>query len=142
MATTEEMQEVHDFLEDCAKKSGAFYLVTVDGEKPACRPVTFHMLVDGKEYFGVGTHKNVFKQIMANPHVQVVGCKGASWIRMSGTAVVDDDPALFVKAIETMPFLANLYNETTGNKLGIFRLEHGSAQFIEKMMDVTNTVEF
>lgn len=142
MATVEEMQEIHDFLEDCAKKSGAFYLVTVDGDKPACRPVTFHMLVDGVEYFGVGTFKDVFKQITANPHVQVVGCKGADWIRMSGTAVVDDDPALFDKAVETMPFLANLYNETTGNKLGIFRLENGNAQFVKKMMEVDKTVEF
>lgn len=141
MATNEEMQQVHDFLEECVKASGSFYLVTVDGDKPACRPVSFHMLVDGKEYFGVGTFKNVFKQITANPNVQVVGCKGANWIRMSGTAVVDDDPALFAKAVETMPFLANLYNEKTGNKLGIFRLENGEAQFVEKMMDVTKTVE-
>lgn len=141
MATNEEMQQIHDFLEECVKKSGAFYLVTVDGDKPACRPVTFHMLVDGKEYFGVGTFKDVFKQITANPHVQVVGCKGADWIRVSGTAVVDDDPALFDKAVETMPFLANLYNEQTGNKMGIFRLEDGQAQFVEKMMDVARTVE-
>lgn len=141
MATNEEMQQVHDYLEECVKKSGTFYLVTVDGDKPACRPVSFHMLVDGTEYFGVGTFKNVFKQITANSNVQVVGCKGADWIRMSGTAVMDGDPALFDKAIETMPFLANIYNEETGNKLGIFHLENGEVQFIEKMMEVTETVQ-
>lgn len=142
MSNTVDMTEIHDFLEDAVKKSGCFYLVTVDGDKPACRPVTFHMLVDGTEYFGVGTFKDVYKQIEANPNVQVVGCKGADWIRVSGTAVVDDNPALFDKAIETMPFLKNIYNEETGNKMGIFRLENGSAQFIEKMMDKAKVIEF
>lgn len=142
MSKTEDMTEIHDFLEECVKQSGSFTLVTVDGDAPASRPVSFHMLVDGVEYFGVGTFKDVYKQIEANPHVQVMGCKGADWIRVSGTAVVDDDPALFDKAVETMPFLKNLYNEETGNKMGIFRLENGNAQFIEKMMDVVKTVEF
>lgn len=73
---------------------------------------------------------------------QVVGCKGADWIRVSGTAVVDNDPALFDKAIEVMPFLKNIYNEETGNKLSIFRLEKGNAQFIKQLMNVAKTVEF
>lgn len=142
MSKIEDMTEIHNFLEECVEENGSFYLVTVDGDAPECRPVSFHMLVDGKEYFGVGTFKDVYKQIEANPHVQVVGCKGADWIRVSGTAVVDNDPALFDKAIEVMPFLKNIYNEETGNKLGIFRLENGNAQFIAQMMNVAKTVEF
>ena len=126
MADNATMQEIHDYLEECAKKTGTFYLMTVDGDKPACRPVSFHMLVDGKEYFGVGTFKDAYKQMVANPNVQIVGCKGANWIRVSGTAVFDDDP----------------YNEENGRKMGIFRLENGNAQFIEKMMEVVKTVEF
>ena len=132
MADNATMQEIHDYLEECAKKTGTFYLMTVDGDKPACRPVSFHMLVDGKEYFGVGTFKDAYKQMVANPNVQIVG----------GTAVFDDDPALFDKAAETLPFLKNLYNEENGRKMGIFRLENGNAQFIEKMMEVVKTVEF
>lgn len=142
MSDNATMQEIHDYLEECAKKTGTFYLMTVGGDKPACRPVSFHMLVDGKEYFGVGTFKDAYKQMVANPNVQIVGCKGANWIRVSGTAVFDDDPALFEKAVETLPFLKNLYNEENGRKMGIFRLENGNAQFIEKMMEVVKTVEF
>lgn len=91
MSDNATMQEIHDYLEECAKKTGTFYLMTVDGDKPACRPVSFHMLVDGKEYFGVGTFKDAYKQMVANPNVQIVGCKGANWIRVSGTAVFDND---------------------------------------------------
>lgn len=136
------MQEIHDYLDECAEKFGAFYLTTVDGDKPACRPVSFHMILEGVEYFGVGTFKDVYKQIEANHNVQIVGCKGGEWIRISGTAVFDDDPALMEKALEIMPFLRNIYNEETGYKMGIFHLENASAQFIEKMMSVAKVVKF
>lgn len=142
MAETAIKQEIHDYLEECIKKNGTFYLVTVDEDKPACRPVSFHMLVDGEEYFGVGTFKDVYKQMVANPNVQIIGCKGADWVRISGKAVFDENPVLFDKAVETMPFLKNLYNEENGRKMGIFRLENANAQFIEKMMSVEKTVEF
>ncbi len=133
-----DMQEMHDYLDEC----GTFYLTTVDGDKPACRPVSFHMIEGDKEYFGVGTFKEVYKQIEVNPHVQIVGCKGSDWIRISGTVAIDDNPALFDKAIELMPFLASIYNEETGNKMGIFYLKDAKAEYIEQMMNVTKTVEF
>lgn len=100
------------------------------------------MMVDGQEYFGVGAFKEVYRQMVTKPNVQIVGCKGAEWIRISGTAVFDEDPALFDKAVETMPFLKNLYNKENGRKIGIFHLENGNAQFIEKMMSVEKTSEF
>lgn len=131
-------QEMHDYLQNC----GIFYLTTVNGDKSACRPVSFHMIVDDKEYFAIGQHKDVYKQMVANPNVQIVGGKGSDWIRIGGKAVFDDDPALFDKAIETMPFLANLYNEKTGNKMGIFSLEDATAEYIEQMMVVVKSVRF
>ena len=137
-----DMQELHDFLDECVKKSGTFYLTTIDGDAPACRPISFHMLVDNVEYFGVGAFKNVYKQMQVNPHVQILGCKGADWIRISGTAVFDEDPALVEKALDTMPMLRNIYNEETGNKLGVFHLTNAKAEFIENMMTVAKVVEF
>ncbi len=100
------------------------------------------MLYNGIEYFGVGKYKDVLKQIEANPLIQIVGCEGAEWIRISGTAVFDDDPVLFGEVIKTMPFLANLYNEETGKTLGIFRLEQAQAQFYVNMMELEKTIEF
>lgn len=100
------------------------------------------MMVDGQEYFGTGAFKEVYRQMVTNPNVQIVGCKGAEWIRISGTAVFDEDPALFDKAVETMQFLKNLYNEENGRKMGIFHPENGNAQFIKKMMSVEKTSGF
>lgn len=131
-----ETQELHDYLDGC----GTFYLTTVDGDKPACRPVSFHMDFKGKEYFGVGTFKDVYKQIIANPHVQIVGCKGADWIRISGTVDLEDDPELFEQAVTLMPFLKSIYNDETGNTMGIFTLKDAKAEYIEHMMNVAKTV--
>ncbi len=137
-----DMQEIHDFLDECNKASGTFYLVTINGDKPACRPVGFHLIDNGIEYFGVGTFKDVYKQIEANKNIQIVGTKGADWIRISGTAVIDDDQALVDKALEENPFLKNIYNDETGYKLGIFHIENGTAQFYEQLMQLAKTVEF
>jgi uncharacterized pyridoxamine 5'-phosphate oxidase family protein len=132
------MQELHDYLDKC----GTFYLTTIDGDKPACRPISFHMIADDKEYFGVGTFKDVYRQILDNAHVQIVGCKGTDWIRISGTAVMDDNPALFNQAITLMPFLKNIYNKETGNSMGIFFLKDAKAEYVEQLMTVAKTVEF
>ena len=137
-----DMKEIHDFLEECNAASGAFYLVTINGDKPACRPVGLHMLVEGIEYFGVGTFKDVYRQIEANQNIQIVGTKGADWIRISGTAVIDDDQSLVDQALEENPFLKNIYNEETGNELGIFHIENGTAQFYEQLMTLSKTEEF
>ena len=46
-----DIERVDAYLE----KAGAFYLTTVDGDKPKCRPVGFHMVEGDKLYFGIGT---------------------------------------------------------------------------------------
>ena len=121
-------------------KAGVFFLATVDGDKPRTRPISFKMMVDGQLYFGVGCHKAVYRQMQANPHVEVCACKGADWVRYSGTAVFDSSAALYKKACETLPLLARIYNKESGLVLGIFRLENASADF-GNLMGVQQTVQ-
>ncbi len=135
-------QDMHDFLDECNKASGTFYLVTIDDGKPACRPVGFHLMDNDIEYFGVGTFKDVYKQIEANPAVQIVGCKGADWIRISGTAVIDKDEALIEKCLDSAPFLRTIYNEETGNEFGAFHLKDATVQYYEQLMNLAKTDTF
>ena len=51
------MSKVNDFLSE----AGVFFLATVDGDQPKCRPLGAHMEMDGKVIFGVGDFKNVYK---------------------------------------------------------------------------------
>ena len=49
------MQEVYDFL----KKSGVFYLATVDHDKPRVRPFGALNIFEDKLYLQTGKHSNL-----------------------------------------------------------------------------------
>ena len=75
---------VDDFLETVE----VFYLATADGDQPKCRPFGIHILQDDKIYFTAGTFKDVFKQILANPKVEIVAYDGDKFLRYYGIAKV------------------------------------------------------
>lgn len=137
--------EINDYLSEC----GVFYFATVDGDKPVVRPLGFKMMVDDVMYFGVATHKDVYKQLTANPNVYICACKpdaatnpnGSGWIRVSAKAVRDDDPALVEACWQTMPELKGLY-ENLGWTMGIFHLEEGTAIWVDGMMSPSRTEGF
>ncbi len=47
------MEKVLEYLD----KAQIFYVTTVDGNQPKCRPFSFKMAYEGKIYFGAGTFK-------------------------------------------------------------------------------------
>ncbi len=122
--------KVSEFL-DQAK---VFYFLTTDGDQPKGRPFGFHLLVDDKLYFGCGTFKNVFRQLTANPKVEVLAMNGGDFIRYDGTARVVKDEALLAKVREAMPQIMDLYDKN-GWEMGLFYLENGHAE-IRAMMDL------
>ena len=99
--------KVHEFL----NKDQTFYFLTTDGDQPKGRPFGFQMLVDDVLYFGCGTFKNVFKQLTANPRVEVLAVNGGEFLRYDGTAKVVRDDALLQKVREAMPQLMALYDK-------------------------------
>ena len=92
------------------------------------------MLVDDVVYFGCGTFKNVFKQLTANPKVEVLAVCGQDFMRYDGTAKVVKDDALLAKVREAMPQIMELYDKN-GWEMGLFCLENGHAEF-RGMMDL------
>ena len=123
------MSKIGDFLAG----AGTFYLATADGDQPKIRPLG--MFLDGDDYvrFGIGTFKDCWKQLEANPKVEIVACQGAHWLRYTGKAVIDTDPKYVEEALEKNPGLKNIYNEQTGNVMGIFHLEDATAYDINLM---------
>ena len=82
------MSKINDFLNE----AGVFFLATVDGDKPRLRPLGAHMEMDGKEIFGIGDFKAVYKQMVANANVEIVACKqDGHWMRYTGKSVVETD---------------------------------------------------
>lgn len=115
------MQELYE------KIKGAFYFATVENDEPRVRPFGFAMVFEDKLYFGCGTHKAAYEELLKNPNVEVCSFKNGSFIRIRGKAVFDDRPEVQEYMFETSPFLAKTYNEETGHYHICFYLENMSA---------------
>ena len=124
------MSKINDFLTE----AGVFFLATVDGDQPKLRPLGAHMEMDGKVLFGVGDFKDVYRQMVANPKVEIVAFKqDGHWMRYTGKAVFETDEKYANAMLDGAPHLRSIYNEETGNKMMVFHIEDATAVDIAVM---------
>ena len=130
------MSRIHELI----NQAGVFFLATEDGDQPKVRPLGAHIEWEGKEYFTVGDFKAVYRQMVANPKVEIAAFIPASrtWIRYTGTAVFTENQAVVDKVLEELPHLKAVYNEETGNKMMIFSLEDATALLIDMAGNIEN----
>lgn len=124
------VEKVNKFLDEAK----TFYFLTTDGNQPKGRPFGFHLLDDGKLYFGCGTFKNVFSQLTKNPKVEVLAVMGSEFLRYDGKVKIVKDEALLEKVRIALPQIMDLYDKN-GWEMGLFYLEDGHAE-IRDMMDL------
>ena len=115
-------------------KARTFYFLTTNGDQPRGRPFGFHMLVDDKLYFGCGTFKDVYKQLVKNPKVEILAMIEGGFIRYDGQAKVVKDAALLDKVREVNGKLMEMYDKN-GWEMGLFYLENGHCE-VRGMMDL------
>lgn len=101
------MNEVLEFL----LNNPTFYIATMDGDQPRVRPFGAVMKFEDKLYFTTNNTKPVFKQLTANPKVEIstTSPKG-EWIRLTGKAVVDSRREVKEAMLEAAPMLKNMYS--------------------------------
>lgn len=118
------MQEVYEFL----KKCGTYYLATVEDGQARVRPFGTIDLFDGRLTIQTGRVKDVSKQILKNPKVELCAFDGKRWLRVAANAV--EDPRLEAQEhmLAAYPSLQNRYKAGDGNTQ-IFALEQGTATF-------------
>ena len=122
--------KVAKFLDD----AGVFYFLTTDGAQPKGRPFSFYLLNDDKIYFGTGTFKECFKQLTANPYVEVLAVTPTEFMRYDGKVKFVKGDDLMDKVREKMPQIMAMYDKN-GWELGLFCLEDGHVE-IRGMMDL------
>ena len=126
------MSKLNEFLTE----AGVFFLATADGDQPKIRPLGAHMEIDGKEIFGVGDFKDVYKQLAANPKTEIVACKpDGKWLRYTGKAVFETDPKYAAAMLEGLPEVKKLYEANPGYKMMTFHIEDATAVDIAVMGD-------
>ena len=105
------MKTVCDFL----KQPGTYYLATVEGDQPRVRPFGTVNIFEDKLYIQTGKVKDVAKQIMANPKVEVSAFKDGKWIRVAGELVEDDRIEAQKSMLDAYPELGGMYKAGDGN---------------------------
>jgi len=118
------MQTVHDFL----KKVGTYYLATIDGDQPRVRPFGTINLFEGRLYIQTGKKKDVAKQIVANPKVELSAFDGETWIRVAATLVEDNRAEAQESMLEAYPSIRRMYAVNDGNNV-VYYLKDAVATF-------------
>lgn len=93
------------------------YLATVgrDG-KAKCRPFMFCFEKDGKLWFCTNNTKDVYKDMQANPEVEIsVSSPSYAWIRLAGKAVFENNMAVKEGCMNN-PIVKSQY-QTAGNPI-------------------------
>ena len=131
------MQEVYDFL----KNVGTYFLATEDGDQARVRPFGTIDLFEDKLYIQTGKSKDVYKQIAANPKVELSACAGLDWVRVTATLVPDDRVEPKKHMLDNYPNLRAMYDENDDETIVLY-LKDATATFASLTGSPAHTVEF
>ena len=115
------MKKVVEFLQ----ANPVQYLATVgrDG-KAKCRPFMFSAEVGGKLWFCTNNQKDVYKDILENPEIQIsVSSPKYEWIRLSGKAVFENNMEVKKICIEN-PIVKGQYKTADNPIFEVFYIEN------------------
>jgi len=118
------MEEVYKFL----KEIHTYFIATIDGDQARVRPFGTADLFEGKLYIQTGKVKNVYKQIIANPKVELVALGEPTWLRLSGELVADERVEAKKHMLDEHPNLRALYDENDDNT-AVFYFKNATATF-------------
>lgn len=118
------LERVDEFIND----TQVFFLSTTDGNQPKTRPLNFHFVIGGKLCFLTGDKKNVYKQLMANPKVQIIAInKKKEWLRIEGSASLCEDQTFANEFLQNSPFLRDKYGEMDMH-LRLFQIDSATVE--------------
>ena len=130
------MNEIYDFL----KAAGTYFLATAEGDQPRVRPFGTIDVFEGKLYIQTGLKKDVAKQILANPKVELCAFHQGKWIRVTAKAVHDENVAAETHMLDAFPDLKAMYQPGDGNT-AVFALTEGCAK-IESFTEAPQSYTF
>ncbi|MEL4105458.1 pyridoxamine 5'-phosphate oxidase family protein [Oscillospiraceae bacterium WX1] len=113
------MNNVTKFLQD----NPVQYLATVGTDGRAkCRPFMFCFESDGKLWFCTSNQKDVYKDMQANPYIEIsVTSPDNAWIRLSGKAVFENNTAVKERCM-TSPIIKGHYETAENPVFEVFYL--------------------
>ena len=116
------IEDVCAFLKEC----GTYYLATDDKGQPRVRPFGTAHMFEGKLYIQTGLKKDVAKQMLANPKIEICACKDGQWIRIEAEAVLDERIEAQKDMLDDYKSLQKMYQAGDGNT-AVFYLKNAKA---------------
>lgn len=118
------MNEVVTFLQ----ANPVQYLATVGRDGRAkCRPFMFAGALDGQLWFCTNTTKDVYRDMQANPYVELsVSSPDYAWLRLSGEAVFSDSMAAKELCLQN-PIVQSQYGDAANPIFTVFWLRDARA---------------
>lgn len=100
------MEKTLKFLQDAK----TFYLATVEDDQPRVRPFGAIAIIDGKLYTCTNNTKKVYKQLLANPKMEISAMAGGKWIRLEGKLIPDHRDEVRKAMLDANPSLSSMYS--------------------------------
>jgi len=116
------MREVLEYLKEC----GVFYVATNEQGQPRVRPFGAVADFEDKLYISTNNQKDVFKQMQANPKIEISGMKNGTWIRVEAIVVRDNRKEAREKMLADNPSLEEMYAADDG-KMEVLYLQNATA---------------
>ena len=110
-------------------EAGSFTLATTCHDQPRMRVLGLKIRLEGNLYFAVGTFKDVYKQLQANPKCEILATVGTDFLRWDGKAKFVEDIRFLPIVENIMPDIAKTYAQN-GWELGFFTLVDGTAEIV------------
>jgi uncharacterized pyridoxamine 5'-phosphate oxidase family protein len=110
------MSTAYEFI----KANQVFHIATVDGAKARVRPFGFIMKRNDRLYFCTNKTKDVYKQMVKNPDVEI-SCMGTGgqWLRLQGKVVFDENREAKAQAFKESARLLQLYPKGADDEIFI-----------------------
>jgi Uncharacterized conserved protein len=99
MDNTNNVTKVFDFIKKCR----VFYIATVEDNQPRVRPFGAIRPFGGKLYFITGDGKAIYRQLEANPKLEICTYADGEWIRITAEAEFEDNAEVSALMRENAP---------------------------------------
>jgi pyridoxamine 5'-phosphate oxidase len=125
------IEEIREF----ANQNPATWVATVSADQPHLRAMAMWFADATGFYFHTGSQKRLYKQLNANPKVELAffnpgdGMGTMQMVRVTGKIEQVNDAALEKKLFEDRPWLSGVFEAWPNDKIFIFRIAHGEAQY-------------
>ncbi len=110
------MEEVMKFLKEC----GVYYLATVENGEPRVRPFGTAEIFEGKLYIQTGKGKDCYKQMIADPHIEICAFANGKWVRIRAEVSPDDRVEAKKDMLDKNPGLRRMYDENDDNTIVLY----------------------